>query len=299
MMGDPHFYQFNGFKAESVGTTNNHMWMVKSSKVKIQGLAWESLSWSAGVAVSGPFIQNQVLMAYNSWDAKGELGIVTWNGKKVLTRDGVLNPMRGVELMRTHGSAFLSGTKKIESFFSDRNEFANLGQMIPEIKRKWSRSKVYRFRLPDYIEVYVVFEKSGKDRIGRARPPGADVLIKMSPSASQKGVCSTGSITPVDPEDDMFLKAGLGKPQFMELASHSASKSDKSTEPNSCQQNDGWDRTVVAKCAHIKEAIIRDACIFDACASGSIDKAVEAANDAVLLRAMTSIDDEDRECKCS
>merc|ERR1712196_71592 len=116
---------------------------------------------------------------------------------------------------------------------------------------------------------------------GRIGTPGADVLIKMSPSSLKEGKCfhSSLSLTPLTAEHDLFVKAGLGGPQLMELAANAS----KANSPNTCDENDTFRAKATSECNHIQDPQVREACIFDGCSSGNINMAVEAANDAVLM----------------
>lgn len=344
IVGDPHFADFDGKHGMIVaGNENNakylnHFTLVKTPNVTIQGMARGKQSWSAGVAISGPFIGNSVLVAYNSRDAKNELGVVTWNGKQVLKKDGVTRPARNVELMRKHGSEFFSG-KKVEKAFGGRREWMHLetsshkGAKLDAIKQRWAQGSVYRFRLPGYIDVFVKFEKS-KPNPHRAPspggsansvpindiPPGAEVYIKMPHSkykdavgycrsrAHNNKIMAAGGSIPWRPKDDdvvgdLFEKAGLGGPTLMELASHSSWKGmPRNKTGNPCDQSDEVHAKAVFQCGHIQAAQIREDCIYDACSSGNIDMAVEAADDAVLMSgmigAMSATEDKDDNCNC-
>jgi len=326
MWGDPHFAPFDGtspgiFTNLVVGGTpqHNRYWAVKSSRVKIQGMAHTKYSYFAGVAITGSFIQNHELVAYTdvSWDGKkiGLSGkpVVYWDGKKILqsgercpeilkSENGkknvgcIIKPMKGVELSRSQGfhkikhSAF-----DVSRVFDVKKKKAILANA------RLKTETVFHFKLPGNVEVLTTLTW-----------PRTLALIKMPRQKGQDGWCgnfdgkpefapdetfvSNAPDTPetlkkkndftVAPRDDLFRKAGLGRPQFMQVESDSAAEGTQNATSgyHGCDTPEQLEKAKSA-CAHLLLVQIYEACIMDACETGDTKAAVQDAEEtsAVIM----------------
>jgi hypothetical protein len=288
-------------------------------------------------------MQNHVLLAHNGRDVKGTLcrgmtrkncdgseGSVTWDGKEILKKDGVYRPASGIQLSRKKGNQFLSIVKASGLFKTrlcadgacaggDRSDAQNLAGVLKTL----SKTSVYQFKLPDNVEVIVIFvDNDGLSTdLGNGKteyaPPGAEVLIRMPPQQEQDGWCgnfngkrgdySNGVHSGarrrkiVNNADDLFLKAGIGGPQLMQLSGKSAAKGNYSAESRSC------DAELLEKaksaCDHLAQDQIRESCISDACTTGRVEASVLNADDMSVMMAIGSLSHEGRPggqgaCKC-
>lgn len=310
MYGDPHFRTFDGSDPQVTKIVKmwgsdprlNHMWMVRTRSVEIQGLAWGDGSWAAGVAISGSFIGHHKLIAYNSMDLQQKKGIdnyfqgsITWDGKQIQTRDGVTKPMHGVRLT----------SQPLKDF----TEMPRMRQGGDEKKR------VHRFELPKQVTVWIIFTTihwNGKLPI--RHHPGAEVVISMPSYKGQGGWCGNfngdpsddkpGSVRfqgPLRSKEDMFRRAGLGSPQLLQTG-----RTMQNSTRDPCEADESLFSKAESACQHIDDTAIWRACMSDACTSGDPEMAEETTEDMLLLRALSSekrnaasfpVDEEDDCCQ--
>merc|ERR1719486_860621 len=130
----------------------------------------------------------------------------------------------------------------------DRSDAQNLAGVLKTL----SKTSVYQFKLPDNVEVILIFVSNDgfSTDLGGGRteyaPPGAEVFIRMPPQQEQDGWCgnfngkrgdySNGVHSGarrrkvVNSADDLFLKAGIGGPQLMQMSGKSAAQGNYSAE---------------------------------------------------------------------
>jgi hypothetical protein len=299
-------------------------------------MALSEPQWFGGMAVSGSFMENHVLMAYNGFGVKGRQtasGIVTWDGKEILNRDGVLRPARGVELIRKRGHQFKP--EELHEYFLGRNE------IIRNVLKNWEKTTVYHFKLPDNVEVLLIFLSNqddsmvvtinGENKVLRGNP-GAEALIKMPSQGQQEGWCGNSNGNKVDDStrfslyspflgeerlshrvqrlssrDNLFIKAGLDKPVLMQTMGNSSAMGRHSAKGGQIPRLTNGDipchvdqlEKVKAACGHVKNEMIRQACISDACTTGQTEVAVLNADEVSVMMAMGKKQSRGQHgCKC-
>jgi hypothetical protein len=154
--GDPHIKSFDGARLSFYG--DGEFWVVKSDKIKIQGV-YMGTKWTHGLAatskivVSGPFIGNRKIVVGSL-----ETGPITVDGVPVLTTFPSTYTLQGV----------MSGTLS----------YNNQGQLVDKADHDPASSKILHMALPGQVNIEVMRWENY-----------VDLKIEMPKQTSQDGSC--------------------------------------------------------------------------------------------------------------
>jgi len=290
--GDPHIIQFDGKRIDFYRKAYKHYWLVKAPSVSIQGYVIGRKSWTKGVAVSGDFIGGHTLVALGM-NAKRSADTndfrVYWDGKQILTSDGVLHAGPGMEFHREGGTSMLPTPEEFSEASASRDR-------IEKVKGMWKGRTVFTFRFPQNIEVFVTLRDA------------VEILIKApNQGAQQGGWC--GNANGDDTDDDEKPGAGYEKVEGSEslftqsgvesfIQQLEAQSSDKEQEIDGkgkerTQETQGEGECPAAllekaekACEHIPEEHVRGGCIIDICKTDDVAAALEAADTMEILEVL-------------
>jgi hypothetical protein len=171
--GDPHIKSFDGARLSFYG--DGEFWVVKSDKIKIQGV-YMGTKWTHGLAatsqivVSGPFIGNKKIVVGSL-----ETGPITVDGVAVLT-------------------AFPS-TYTLQSTPSGVLRYDNQGQLVDKADHDPASSKIVHMALPGQVNIEVMRWQNY-----------VDLKIEMPKQTSQDGSCGNFNGRADDDSTDAIMQ---------------------------------------------------------------------------------------------
>jgi len=289
---------------------------VNSATVKIQGISAQKTAWTAGLAVGGSFLQGHTLLAYldpaqalkplshwtkvkDHWKSNKDM-IIKWDGQIILQTgpDAKFSPQpgSGIQFVRSTGGTHLPS----KAVMDKACKVATHGEA--HVRRQncleaWKTTDIYTFRLPMKVEIFVIAPSQ--------RLFTVQLLIKMPPQYNQSGFCgnfngkaeddnppgcTVGTVCNPRKSPGYFVEEldSLFSQESLSQKSHQKSSLMESPENYSATGDcvgEAFSKASDA-CSHLIDPGIRDGCIQDICTSGEVDKAMAAADEIAVIKAI-------------
>lgn len=166
-----------------------------------------------------------------------------------------------------------------------------------KVLEKWKRTEVFSFMLPGGISIHAIAPQWTK---------AVEIMIRMPPQPNQEGWCGNFNGFPSDESkyrgrlsaQESLFRPIVGPPKLMQTESSMTDVADEaiSTASDPCEKASAKLREKAkAACHHLQEYEFHHSCLWDACMTGDIKEAKEAAEEMAVMMTATSMNGK---CRC-